>query len=141
MASIRRPARGRWVSSCVRRLLAIIAFPSLHHPDENFQLFEQAHRIAFGYGVVPWEFRDGVRSPVLPYGLAALFWLGDKIVGSPEGYLALTRLTLAVISLIAVAAAYRMGARTSTTHALLAGLVAGTWFELVYFASRPLTEA
>ena len=35
------------------RLAAIIAFPSLHHPDENFQLFEQAHRIAFGYGVVP----------------------------------------------------------------------------------------
>ena len=95
------------------RLLAIIAFPSLHHPDENFQLFEQAHRIAFGYGVVPWEFRDGARSPVLPYGLAALFWLGDKVVGSPEGYLALARLTLASISLIAVAAAYRMGARTT----------------------------
>ena len=123
------------------RLLAIIAFPSLHHPDENFQLFEQAHRIAFGYGVVPWEFRDGARSPVLPYGLAALFWLGDKVVGSPEGYLALARLTLASISLIAVAAAYRMGARTSATHTLMAGLVAATWFELVYFASRPLTEA
>ena len=30
------------------RLAAIVAFPSLHHPDENFQLFEQAHRIAFG---------------------------------------------------------------------------------------------
>jgi hypothetical protein len=123
------------------RLGAIIAFPSLHHPDENFQLFEQAHRIAFGYGVVPWEFRDGVRSPVLPYGLAALFWLGDKIVGSPEGYLALARLALALISLIAVAAVYRMGERTSATHAVMAGLVAATWFELVYFASRPLTEA
>jgi hypothetical protein len=48
------------------RLGAIVAFPSLHHPDENFQLFEQAHRIAFGYGIVPWEFRDGIRSPVLP---------------------------------------------------------------------------
>ena len=26
------------------RLLAIIAFTSLPHPDDNFQLFEQAHR-------------------------------------------------------------------------------------------------
>ena len=63
------------------RLAAIVAFPSLHHPDENFQLFEQAHRIAFGYGVVPWEFREGIRSPVEPYGLAGLFWLGEKVAG------------------------------------------------------------
>ncbi len=123
------------------RLAAIIAFPSLHHPDENFQLFEQAHRIAFGYGVVPWEFREGIRSPVEPYGLAGLFWLGEKVVGGPEGYLAFARAVLALLSLVAVAAVYRMGQRVSATHALMAGLVAATWFELVYFAPRPLTEA
>jgi GPI mannosyltransferase 3 len=123
------------------RVVAIISFPSLHHPDENFQLFEQAHRIAFGYGVVPWEFREGIRSPVLPYGLAGLFWLGDKVFGGPEGYLALARVVLALISLVAVAAVYRMGRRESETHALLAGLLAATWFEIVYFAPRPLTEA
>jgi hypothetical protein len=123
------------------RVAAIIAFPSLHHPDENFQLFEQAHRIAFGYGVVPWEFREGIRSPVLPYGLAGLLWLGDKVFGGPEGYLALARVALALISLVSVAAVYRMGRRESETHALMAGLVAATWFELVYFAPRPLTEA
>lgn len=123
------------------RLAAIVAFPSLHHPDENFQLFEQAHRIAFGYGVVPWEFREGIRSPILPYFLAGVFWLGDRIVGGPEGYLLLARVVLAALSLIAVAAVYRMGRRTSPTHAVIAGLVAATWFELVYFAGRPLTEA
>ncbi len=123
------------------RLAAIVAFPSLHHPDENFQLFEQAHRIAFGYGVVPWEFREGIRSPVLPYVLAALSWLGERLAGGPEGYLLVARSALAALSLIAVAAVYRMGQRTSRTHALMAGLVAATWFELVYFAGRPLTEA
>jgi phosphatidylinositol glycan class B len=123
------------------RLAAIVAFPSLHHPDENFQLFEQAHRIAFGYGVVPWEFREGIRSPVLPYLLAGLFWLGDRIAGGPEGYLLFTRAALAAVSLIAVAAVYRMGKRASPIHAVVAGLVAATWFELVYFAGRPLTEA
>src|ERR1700682_1934770 len=86
------------------RLAAIIAFPSLHHPDENFQLLEQAHRIAFGYGVVPWEFRDGIRSPILPYGLAALFWLAERVVGGPEGYLLVARSVLAAVSLLAVAA-------------------------------------
>jgi phosphatidylinositol glycan class B len=123
------------------RLAAIAAFPSLHHPDENFQLFEQAHRIAFGYGIVPWEFRDGIRSPVLPYVLAGVFWLGERVIGGPEGYLLLARSGLAATSLLAVAAVYRMGRRTSATHALMAGLVAATWFELVYFAGRPLTEA
>jgi hypothetical protein len=123
------------------RLAAIVAFPSLHHPDENFQLFEQAHRIAFGYGVVPWEFRDGIRSPVLPYILAALFWLSERVVGGPEGYLLVARAALAAISLLGVAAVYRMGQRSSPTHALMVAVVAATWFELVYFAGRPLTEA
>ena len=123
------------------RLAAIVAFPSLHHPDENFQLFEQAHRIAFGYGVVPWEFRDGIRSPVLPYVLAALFRISEPVVGGPEGYLLVARAALAAVSLLGVAAVYRMGERTSRTDALMAGVVAATWFELVYFAGRPLTEA
>jgi hypothetical protein len=123
------------------RLAAIVAFPSLHHPDENFQLFEQAHRIAFGYGVLPWEFRDGIRSPVLPYVLAALFRVSEPVVGGPEGYLLVARAALAAVSLLGVAAVYRMGQRTSRTHALMAGVVAATWFELVYFAGRPLTEA
>jgi GPI mannosyltransferase 3 len=123
------------------RLAAIVVFPSLHHPDENFQLLEQAHRIAFGYGVVPWEFRDGIRSPVLPYVLAGLFRLAEPMVGGPEGYLTVTRAALAALSLLGVVAVYRMGQRTSRTHALMAGLVAATWFELVYFAGRPLTEA
>jgi phosphatidylinositol glycan class B len=123
------------------RLAAVIVFPSLHHPDENFQLFEQAHRLAFGYGVVPWEFREGIRSPFVPYVLAALFWVGEKIFGGPEGYLLLARFVLAASSLAAVAAVYQMGRRTSSTHGLIAGVLAATWFELVYFAARPLTEA
>jgi len=123
------------------RLLAILAFPGVHHPDENFQLFEQGHRLAFGYGVVPWEFRDGIRSPVLPYILAAIFAVAEPLVGGPEGYLIVARLLLAISSLAAVAAVYRMALRIGLTHALIAGIVAATWFELVYFAIRPLTEA
>ncbi|HET7848039.1 MAG TPA: hypothetical protein VFL51_03155, partial [Pseudolabrys sp.] len=123
------------------RLASILSFPSLHHPDENFQLFEQAHRLAFGYGIVPWEFVTGIRSPVLPAVFAAVFRVSEPVVGGPEGYLIVARLLLALFSLAAVAAVYRMARRTSATHAMMAGLVAATWFELVYFADRPLTEA
>src|SRR6202163_1083038 len=93
------------------RLAAIIAFPSLHHPDENFQLFEQAHRFAFGYGVVPWEFRDGIRSPVLPYTLAALFWLGERLFGGPEDYLLVARSALGAASLAGVGGGFPHGPR------------------------------
>ena len=39
--------------------------------DETIQYFEQGHRLAFGSGIVPWEFDDGIRSWLLP-GLIAL---------------------------------------------------------------------
>ncbi len=123
------------------RVAAIIEFPSLHHPDENFQLLEQAHRYFFGTGFVPWEFSVGSRSPVLPFMLGLVFTAAEPLVGGPEGYIFVARLLLALSSLAGVIAVYRMGQRISPTHAILGGLVTATWFEFVYFAGRPLTEA
>ena len=123
------------------RVAAIIEFPSLHHPDENFQLLEQGHRYFFGTGLVPWEFSVGTRSPVLPFLLGLVFAAAEPLVGGPEGYIFVARLLLALSSLAGVVAVYRMGQRVSPTHAVLGGLVTATWFEFVYFAGRPLTEA
>ena len=41
------------------RLLPVFAFPGINHPDEVFQTVEQAHRLVFGTGLVPWEFVYG----------------------------------------------------------------------------------
>jgi GPI mannosyltransferase 3 len=135
------PLIGLLLLALLVRVATIIAFPSLHHPDENFQLFEQGHRWFFGYGLVPWEFRVGTRSPVMPFLLGLTFAAAEPIAGGPEGYLFITKLLLALSSLAGVVAVYRMGQRTSPTHAFLGGLVTATWYELVYFAARPLTEA
>jgi hypothetical protein len=123
------------------RLATIVAFPSLLHPDEVFQLYEQAHRWAFGYGMVPWEFQEGTRSPVLPFALSLIFQAAEPLFGGPQGYILAARIVLAASSLVAVAAVYRMGARESSLHGLLAGLLAAGWHEIVYLAGRPLTEA
>jgi hypothetical protein len=123
------------------RVAAIIKFPSLHHPDEAFQLFEQGYRLAFGRGIVPWEFVVGSRSYVVPTLLGLIFAAAEPVVGGPSGYLFVARAMLALTSLGSVVAVYRMGLRLSPLHALLAGLVVATWFEFVYFAGRPLTEA
>lgn len=123
------------------RLATILAFPSLHHFDENFQLYEQAHRLAFGYGLVPWEFRDGTRSIVPPLLLSFVFRAAEPVFGGPQGYILAARIVLAMLSLAAVAAVYRMAERNGPVHGLLAGLVTASWFQIVYFAGRPLTEA
>jgi phosphatidylinositol glycan class B len=123
------------------RLAAIFAAPSLNFWDENFQLFEQGHRLAFGYGVITWEFEDGLRSYVLPYALAGVFAASEPIFGGPQGYIHASQIVIAALSLAPVAAVYEMGRRTSRTHAVIAGLAAATWFEIVYFSFRPLTEA
>ena len=123
------------------RVIAVFAFPSLAQPDENFQAMEIAHRLAFGYGALTWEFEDGLRSLVAPYLMSWLFRLAEPALGGPQGYIDALRIALAGLSLFAVAAVYRMGLRTSRTHAAIAGIVAATWFELVYFSFRPLSES
>ncbi|BAT61779.1 alg9-like mannosyltransferase family protein [Variibacter gotjawalensis] len=123
------------------RIVSFLYLPGPHFPDEVYQSFEQAHRWAFGSGVLPWEFRTGIRSPVLPGLLSGLFAIVEPWVGGPIGYLVVARTFLAGLSLVAVAAVYRMGLRESIMHGVIAGFVAATWFEIVYFAGRPLTEA
>jgi GPI mannosyltransferase 3 len=109
---------------------------SVHHPDEVFQYLEQAHRLVFGYGYVPWEYRDRMRSWLVPGLLAGPMWLGNAI----GAHVLLPRLTVAVATLGVVWGAWSLGRRVSRLHALLAGFVAAVWFDGVYFASHTLTE-
>ena len=51
------------------RLFAVTLYGT-HHPDEAFQYLEQAHRLVFDYGLVPWEFRYFIRSWLIPLMLS-----------------------------------------------------------------------
>lgn len=123
------------------RAVCAIVFQGAHYPDETFQAFEQAHRYAFGYGLKPWEFEDGLRSTLPPLALALVFRIGDALFGTPEAMLGLARLGLAALSLLPVAAIYAAGLRRSPVHAIVGAVAAATWWELVYFSYRPLSEA
>jgi len=111
------------------------------HPDEIFQYLEQAHRHAFGYGVVPWEYRYGMRNWLLPLALSGPMRLGDWIAPGTGLYLLLPRLMMALLGLAVVAAAFRIGDRLSRAHAWVAMAVAAIWWELAYFGGHTLTEA
>ena len=70
-----------WLLLAVAAGLRIAAFDlyATHHPDEALQYIEQAHRLVFGYGVVPWEFRYDIRSWLIPLLVAGPMQLGAWI--------------------------------------------------------------
>lgn len=122
------------------RILAFNAY-SAHHQDETIQYLEQAHRIVFGYGAVPWEFRYFIRSWLIPLMLAGPMALGEAIDPGGTLYLILPRVLVAVINLAPVAAAWAIGARVSRQHAIVAMAVTAIWVESVLFSVQILSES
>lgn len=77
------------------RLYIAFTDDGIFWPDETYQSLEPAHRLAFGYALMPWEFLDGARNWALPGFIALLF----KLSGSdPAGYLGLTRVVFVAIA-------------------------------------------
>lgn len=142
-----RPARAAWlalgvtaVAALALRFWAALAFPNILWPDEIFQTLEQAHRLAFGTGVVPWEFRAGARSWLLPGPLAGVMAIASG--GGPTLPLRAVQLVLCALSLAPVLVAHATAARARGALAgLVAGLAAALWFELILFAPKALGEA
>lgn len=129
------------VSALAARIGLALASPNIFYPDEIFQTLEPAHRLAFGYGVISWEWRQGIRSWVFPSFLAAIMrtsaWLGS---GS-SGYLLATTIVLSLISLTAVWFGYAWAKRASgTPAAIVAAVACSFYFGLVYFAPKAMTE-
>ena len=121
------------------RALAFAPF-DISHADELMQYLEQGKRLATGHGIVPWEYRYGARNELLPQLLAVPFWLGDKVApGTLAGMLA-ARWMFLCATLLALPAAWGLGALTSRTHALAALFVAAVWYENVLFSTLLLSE-
>jgi phosphatidylinositol glycan class B len=109
--------------------------------DETIQYFEQGHRLAFGSGIVPWEFDDGTRSWLLP-GLIALAmrasaWFSDN----PMLYVDVVRTICVALSMVIVLIGFRAGERDGgRIGAIVTGGFCAIWFDLIYFAPAVMTE-
>ncbi|KZV18039.1 GPI mannosyltransferase 3-like [Dorcoceras hygrometricum] len=57
----------------VLRIINSLLVQTYFNPDEHWQSLEVAHRIAFGYGHLTWEWRKGLRSYLHPLLFAALY--------------------------------------------------------------------
>jgi phosphatidylinositol glycan class B len=123
------------------RVSLALYFPNMFWPDEIFQTLEPAHRLAFGNGVVTWEFRDGIRSWVLPGVLAAIMhltaWMGDGSIG----YLTGVTIFLSLLSLSNILVGFYWGHQIGgLVTAIICAGISATWFELIFFAPKAFTE-
>lgn len=140
-----RAASWRWVLPAMLLIAfglraATLAWPSIRHPDEIYQYLEAAHRHIFGYGIVPWEYRVGMRSWLLPLLLSGPMALGEMLAPGSMLYLTLPRLVMVAASTTIVGSAWMLGARISRTHAICAALISATWYEFIAVAAHPLGE-
>lgn len=128
-------------SALALRIWLAVASPNIFFPDENFQTLEAAHRLVYGYGVIPWEWRLGVRSWVLPTFLAGVMRATAWMRSASAGYLLGTTIVLSLISLVTIWFGYAWAKRASgTPAAIVAALACTFYFGLVYFAPKALNE-
>ncbi len=123
------------------RLLPVFVPPSLNYPDEIFQSTEQAHRLVYGTGLVPWEFAYGTRSWFLPGAIAGLMELARLFGPGPAVYLPAIGLALAALGASSALCAFLWGQRFyGLWGGVLAGAFTALWIDLAYFSPRALSE-
>jgi hypothetical protein len=126
------------VMALAARVAVAVSVPNVTWPDEIFQSLEQAHRIVFGYGVIPWEFREGARSWLLPGSLAgvmmAVRWAGGL------AHVRAAQVVLSALAITPVAVAFLWSRRHGLGAAIAAATACAVWFELVLFAPKALSE-
>lgn len=115
---------------------------SVFWPDEIHQSLEQAHRAAFGYGLISWEFRDGARSWLFPGVIAGLWKVAaGSGVESSLTLVLLARLVMVLASVVAIAFAARLAAqRGGAVAGLATATILATFPPSVVFSYRAMSE-
>lgn len=128
-------------SALALRIGLAVASPNIFFPDEIFQTIEPAHRLVFGYGVISWEWRLGIRSWVFPTFLAGVMRATEWMGSASSGYLLGITIVLSLLSLVTIWFGYAWAKRASgTPAAIIAALGCAFFFGLVYFAPKALNE-
>jgi len=123
------------------RLVPILIEPSINWWDEVFQATEQAHRLVFGYGLVPWEFQLGMRSWLLPGGVAGLIEVSRLLGDGPDYYLPVIAASFALLASAPVICCFLWARRGFGFAGAFAGAaIVAIAPELVYFGARTFSE-
>jgi hypothetical protein len=111
-------------------------------PDETYQSLEPAHQLVFGYGLMPWEFREGARSWLFP-AIFAAFWKVLSLFGvsRSQTLVPLAKCLMVIVALVGIWAGMRLAEKwTGSNGALLAGALLASFPASVVYGSRCMTE-
>lgn len=123
------------------RLVPVLISPSLNWGDEVFQTTEQAHRLVYGTGLIPWEFQLGMRSWLVPGVLAGLMEFARIFGEGPDYYLPVIAAACGVLAVVPVICCFLWCRRSvGLAAALVGGLAVAVAPELVYMGDRTLSE-
>ncbi len=125
------------------RLWLALHDDGLFYPDEIFQSLEPAHWLAFGYGLLPWEYLDGARSWGLPGLIAGLLELCRAFrLDDPHAYVLVVRLSFCAVGVATAWASWRLARAfgASEPRAAVGAALFALVFPAVYFAPRAMSE-
>jgi len=123
------------------RLGRFLILPSIYFPDEIFQTQEVAHRLAYGYGVITWDQRFGLRSWVLPAIISGVMKATRWLAPGSAGYTLGVAIFFSLLSLLPVWFAFSWCRRyLGMQFAFLSAFAITIWFELVNFGARAFSE-
>jgi len=130
------------LAALAARLIVACWSMRITYPDELFQYLEQAHRLVYGYGIIPWEYRLAARNWLLPGALAALLEALRGIgLDRPTGYIPALKDILALLSVGLVYASYTVGRNIFDERTgRLAAVLAAIWYELLYVSTIATPE-
>jgi GPI mannosyltransferase 3 len=125
------------------RVAVGLSTDSVLQPDEVMQYLEQAHRLVFGPGMIPWEYDYGTRSWAPALFIAGILETVRRAgFDAPQVYQPVVKAVLSAVSLAIPYAAYRIGrALLSEDVARLALLFTAFWYELVSYGHRSTIDA
>jgi phosphatidylinositol glycan class B len=130
-----------FVAAFLLRLIPVLIFPGINYPDEIIQTTEQAHRLVYGVGMVPWEFIYGTRSWIIPGFIAGVMRFAALFGDGPLVYLPIIGGVLAALSAVSALCAFLWGRRFyGIAGGVAAGLLTACWMDAVYFGPRALSE-
>ncbi len=134
------------LAGLVARIAITFTDDGIYWPDEIYQSFEPAHKLVFGYGVIPWEFVQGARTWVLPGLVAAILKVCALFGASAGTFIHVVKLAFVAASMAAALGVYRLSQvlNDEAPKAELASAAAASLWALcaasLYFAPRAMTE-
>jgi hypothetical protein len=129
------------VALTLRLVVAIWALRT-GQADEVFQYLEQAHRLVYGYGTVPWEYRYGVRNWGLPLSLAGVLEMLRSLgLDTPSTYIPVMNSVVALLSVSIVFSNYTIVRNLFGERAgRIAAVIAAVWYELLHNSTTATPE-